>query len=267
MKKLLLLLLLTSSLHATEYAPWFSPLWEFQGQLSYLYDHRERIDSPKGDFRDLSNIHTLSRSLGVTVWPYWNVEIELFLSKTTQISFSYQAAYGTVRYQWLDDIRGDPFALATGMTFSFPGKRYLRDFSFPYHGEVNAELHAAFGKEWACGREWWTRGWILGGWGISNRGSGWLHGIAVWEYNPKCFGWGIFAEALYGLGGGDIIPGAPFPGYASIGYRTIDIGSYLNFELGRFGTLTFLGWYNAYARNYALHSLGFAVNLLIPFSL
>lgn len=267
MKRLGFLLLLAFPLHATEYAPWFSPLWEFQGQLSYSYDHEENVQSPKGNFRALSNDHTLRSSLGVTPWPYWNVEVEFLFTKTSDIPFSYEAVYGTIRYQWLDDIRGDPIAFSTGITLSFPGKHYLHDFSFAYHGEINGELHATIGKEWTKGREWRTRGWVLGGWGIANRGNGWLHGIAVWEFNLKCFEWGIFTDALYGLGPNDIVPDEPFPGYASIGHRTIDVGSYLNFDLDCWGTLTLLGWYNAYALNFVLHSWGVAVNLLIPFSL
>ena len=267
MKRLWLLLLISSSLSATEYAPWFSPLWEFQGQASYSYEHEKTVQSPIGNFPHPSNDYTFRGSLGITPWPYWNVEVELLLTHTSHIPFSYEAALATVRYQWLDDIRGDPLAFATGVTLSFPGKRYLRDFSFAYHGEINGELHAAIGKEWACEDAWKMRFWALGGWGIANRGNGWLHGIAVWEFKPAFFEWGVFADALYGLGPNAIIPDESFPGYASIDHRTLDIGSYVNLDLGCIGTLSFLGWYNAYARNFILHSWGIAINLLFPFSL
>lgn len=267
MKRLLLLLLFTSSLHGAEYAPWFSPLWEIQGDIGVFYTRDKTVQSPKGSFHDPSHDYTLMGSLGITPWPYWNVQVDVCMSRTKEIPFSYEAVYGTVRYQWLDDIRGDPLALVTGVTFSFPAERYLHSYRFAFHGEVNAELHATIGKEWACGDNWWMRGWALGGLGFANRGNGWLHGIAVWEFNPKCFGWGVFTEALYGLGSQDIIPNVPFEGYASIDHRTVDVGGFLNYELDYLGELTCLCWYNAYARNFILHNWGLALNLLIPFSL
>jgi hypothetical protein len=267
MKRIWLLLLLITPLYATEYAPWFSPLWEFQGELSYLYKHVLKVESPKGDFNFRSDDQSIRGSLGLTPWPYWNIEVELFLTETSTIPFSYEAAYGSVRYQWLDDIRGDPIALVTGVTLFFPNKRYQRNFSFPYHGDINVELHATIGKEWACGREWSTRGWILGGWGIANKGNGWLHGLAVMEFNPGFFEWGIFTEILCGLGSNDVISSEQFAGYASIGHRSVDVGGHLKIDLSCIGSLTILGWINSYARNYILHTWGFGINILIPFSL
>jgi len=268
MKRFLILLLLASPLYATEYNPWFSPLWEFQGRFSYFYDKEKTVQSPKGNFRAPSNDYTLRGSLGITPWPYWNAEVELFFTHTSDIPFSYEAAYGTIRYQWLDDIRGDPFALVTGLTLSFPGNRYLHDFSFTYHGEVNGELHVTIGKEWACRDDWWMRAWALGGWGIANQGSGWLHGIAALEFQPGCFQWSLFSEAIYGLGSNDIIPNQnPFVGFALIDHRTVNVGAIVGYDIGCLGTLSLLGWYNAYARNFVQHSWGLGATFLVPFSL
>jgi len=255
-------------LSATEYNPWFSPLWEFQGHFSSLYNRVKTIQSPKASLAAPSNNYSFHSSLGVTPWPYWNTEIELYLSRTSDIPFSYEAAIGTVRYQWLDDIRGDPFALVTGVTLSFPGNRYFHNFNYAYHAEVNAEFHVTAGKEWTCDTDWWMRMWALGGYGIANQGNGWMHGIAALEFQPSCFQYGIFSEARYGFGSNDIIAGQqPFEGYALIDYRTIDVGGFICYQLGCLGTLSILGWYNAYAHNFVEHDWGSAARLLIPFSL
>ncbi len=267
MRRALLLLLFASSLYATDYRPWFSPLWEFQGRASYLFDCEERIQTPKGSFDASTSNHTFHTSLTLTPWPYWSGEVELYLSGSSRIPFSYEAAFGTVRYQWLNDIRGDCITLVTGLTLSFPGSHFLHDFSYAYHGEVNGELHVTVGKEWACGRTWWTRGWALAGWGIANQGNSWFHGIAAWEFHPRCLELGAFAETLIGFGSDDIIPNAPFTGYATIGHRTVDLGAFLRYQMGYFGTLSLYGWGNAYAHNFVEHNWGGSVRLLIPFSL
>ncbi len=265
MKKIWILLLLTSSLIATESKPWFSPPWELQGQLSYAFEHVHTIDTPNGNFTNTSYNSTVRGSLGVTPWPYWNVEVELLMSRARDIPFSYETFKGTIRYQWFDDITGNPVALATGITLSFPENRYQYNLSFVYPGDVNIELHATIGKELPCGRRWWMRGWALGGVGVANRGNGWLHGLAALEINPRFFELGIFTEALYGLGPNDIIP-ETFTGYGAIGYRNVDVGGYLKTS-SLFGTMTYTGWYNIYAHNYPLDSWGFSINLFIPFSL
>src|SRR5690625_1980935 len=100
-KALRLLFFWIAPLSATEYSPWLSPLWEFQGQSAYLFEHEKKVQSSKGDFAAPSHNHTLYGSLSITPWPYWNTEIELFCTRTQNIPFSYRAACGTLRYQWL----------------------------------------------------------------------------------------------------------------------------------------------------------------------
>lgn len=262
------LLFLFSVGYATDYAPWFTPPFEFQGFGSYLFSHRERVQTPKGSFKNLSNDNTVQFSLGVTPWPYWNVETELYLTKTTNIPFSYQASLVTVRYAWLDDITGDLFSLVTGVTLSFPGDRYLRDFGFSYHGNINAEFHATVGKEWACQDVWITRLWFLGGLGQANRGSPWLHGLLVWDYAPlDCLQGGLFSDATYGLGNEDIIPNVPFEGYANINHQTVMMGGYLNYMINYVGALTLIGWVNLYSHNFVENYWGIQVSFLFPFSI
>lgn len=268
MKKIFLFFLLTPSLFANQYLnPWFSPLWEFESEVGYCYTQGKQVQSPLGDFDAPSRNHSIHMGLGLTPWPYWNGFVELHLTRTSQIPFSYEAALATVRYQWFDDIQGDLFTLVTGITLSLPSSRYLRSFYYPYHGEINGELFATLGKEWMRGYDWWMRSWILGGWGIANRGQGWFHTYAALEFQAHPFEWGMFTEALVGLGSQDLIPATPFKGYASIAHRSLDLGGFLRTQLGYVGTLSLIGWFNAYAHNFVLHEWNIELTFEIPFSL
>lgn len=255
--------------HSTEVDPWLSPLWEFQWRTSLLYDHVSIVQTPKGSFKDVSNDYSTQFSLGVTPWPCWNIEAELYLTRTSDIDFSYEALYLTARYLWLDDLSGDLISLTTGLTCSLPGNPFLRDFSFPYHGHLNLEGHVAIGKEWSREKkEWSARLWAYGGVGITNRGTPWLSGTATWDLNLsdrlEC---GAFTFLLYGLGHNNIIPNIPFTGFALINHQNVDIGLYLNYDYGYLGTLTLIGWYNVHAHNFVENTVGIGASLLIPFSL
>ncbi len=191
-----------------------------------------QVDTPQGSFPFKSNNATLATSLGLTFWPDWNAEIGLLLTKTSDIGFSYEAAYTTIRYQWMDDLVGDPLSLTTGITLSFPRTAFLHNFSYDYHGHFNAELHATFGKEWGCMGGPLLNAWGLAGVGIAEKGSPWLHGLAVCDFafNP-CLSVGCFLEGVFGLGHDNIIPSTFFPGYASIGHRSLDLGVFVETPL------------------------------------
>lgn len=258
MRKLLLLLLLTSSMYATEYAPWFSPLWEFQRRVTFAYQNEGRVQTPEGSFTRHCDDYTYLFSLGLTPWPYWNVELELALSNTCEIPISYQAALLTVRYQWMDELDCDPITLTTGLTLSVPGNRYQRNFTFLYPGHVNGEVHLTAGKQWCL-----THVYALAGFGIADQGNGWLHGKGVVHMWPLDF----FIEGYYGLGPNDIQPNERFKGYSSIAYRTVDVGGSLTYDFAFYCSLKFTGWVNVYARNFTQDYWGLAAELSIPFGL
>jgi hypothetical protein len=94
--------------NATEYSPWFSPLFECDARFSYQYANIEKFNSHSSDFSVPSQHHTCHASVGITPWPYWNIEGELFLTHSSQVSCSYEASRLTLRYNWLDDGDGAP---------------------------------------------------------------------------------------------------------------------------------------------------------------
>jgi hypothetical protein len=264
----ILYLISAASLSAADYKPWFPPPFEFHGKIECLYENAQKVESSQGGFREDLDFASLRGGLNVTIWPRWNVEAELYLTHAEKIGFQYEASLLSLRYAWLDDIESDFCTLVTGVTCSFPGTPFLHNFSFPYHGYVNIEFHTTLGKEWTVHHDWLYRGFILGGFGIANRGSPWAHGLLSFEVKPcVCFWGGIFAEGIFGLGDHDIVPNLPFNGYASIGHQSIDIGAHLDYDCCYLGILIFKGWYNIYARNYIENYWGVSLSLLIPFSI
>ncbi|MFZ0565863.1 MAG: hypothetical protein WAM28_06740 [Chlamydiales bacterium] len=245
--------------------PWLPPLWEFQSLVGFFYEHENRVQTPKGSFNEPANDYVTQLSLAVTPWPDWYVQADVLITKTTGIPFSYESSFWTVRRLWLDGLNGDLFTLATGVVAFFPGNRYLSDLSSFYHGNANVEFEIIIGKEWAHGEEWFTRVWALGGIGTANRGMPWIPIYAVWEFNLNDCQLSLYTDMLFGLGRNDIIPDRPFKGYALIGHRNIDLGAFLTYQLGCFGSLVVEGWYNIYAHNSIENYFGGGVSLIIPF--
>lgn len=262
------LLLVSVSSFATEYSPWLTPPFEFRGDVGYFYTKDLTVQTPLGRISDLKSVSSCYLNLGVTPWPNWHVETKLLLSGASDLPLSYEASLFTLRYAWLDDIQGDWISMTAGVTCSFPGNRYLHDLRFIYHGNINSEFHVTLGKEWALSEDWLTRIWALAGYGIANRGSSWLHGIAMWECQPiSRLSLGVFAEALFGMGRKNIDPGVPFTGFGPIDHRNVDLGGEVGYEIPLFGTLTFLGWYRAYAYNCVENNWGVQLRFLFPFSI
>ena len=251
-------------IYGTEYEPWFAPPFEFQGRIGAFYERAHAVQTPLGSFDEPTRNASAHFSLAVTPWPYWNVETEVFVTHTADTTWTYEAARLTLRYAWLDE---DPFSLVTGVTLSFPSTHFLHELSFPYHGHANGELHVTGGKEWPHGSEWNSCLWGLVGYGVAEKGSPWLHGIGSYAHRlSSCLNLGIFTEMLYGFGDKNIIPLAPFSGYASIHHQTIDLGGYLELQIRYWGILKAIGWYRLYAHNFTEKNWGLSLTLLIPFS-
>lgn len=262
-------LLLTGKVFATQYSPWFPPLFEFQSRTAYLFEHASRVQSPKGSFHFPVNDSSLHLSLELAPWPYLCVEGELYLTHANSIDFAYEASFASARYLLFDEEDGDFLNIAAGLSFFFPGTRFLHNFNYPYHGHFNAELFASIGKEWYLCELGFSRLWTMTGIGQGNHGKPWIHGLSVWHVEPcPRTGFGVWFEWLIGLGQNNIIAAEPFPGYALISHRNIDVGAFLSCPLGCFlGTLTVFGSYNVYAHNFVSHEYAVGAVVKIPFSL
>ncbi len=268
MRLIKFLLLLSSIGYATDLSPWFPPPLEIQSHANVLYEKVDRIQSPLGDFLAPSQNASFHTSLSASPLPFWCLEGEIYLTHAQDIAFAFEAAYFTLRYAWTDDIIGDPFTLVTGITAAFPNKRFLRQFSFDYHGTLNTEVHVTVGKEWSCQEEWLLRAWALAGLGVANRGNPWFHWITSLECRSSaCTSLGIYADATHGFGSQNLSAHRPFKGYAAVGHQAIDLGGYARYCMKYFGTWTLAGWYNVWSVNFPIHYWGATLSLCLPFSI
>lgn len=245
--------LLSAPLFAAELMPWFPPVWEFQGAVDYLYNYEDRIQTPLGSFNLPNPVNNAIFGLNLTVWPQWNTEIELLLGSNpaSDVNFSYKAVRATGRYQWLNDVGGDPFALTSGITLFTTPTRFLTATSTWFHGNFNAEFHTAIGKEFTRNYEWCSRLWAYGGIGIANKGNPWWHAYAAWDIRPwSCFTLSALTELIYGTGNNNIDPTLPFSGYADLNHQFVNIGFSAAWNTLCWGNLAFNGWYNVHARNF-----------------
>lgn len=263
------ILFLTAPLFALEMQPWFPPLWEFQGNIDYLYNYQDPIQTPLGNFNLSNPVNNAIFGLDLTFWPNWNGEIELLVGSNpaSDVGFSYKATRVTGRYQWFEDSSGDLFSLTSGVTLFAVRSSFLTATSTWFHGNVNAEFHLALGKEFTRHYEWFSRLWGYVGYGIANRGNPWWHSVAALEIKPRdCLTVSTLMELVYGMGNHDINPIEPFPGYAGINHQSVNLGLSAEYKFFPWGNLSLNGWYNVHAFNFPEHFYGIGVTLLIPFS-
>lgn len=258
MKKLALLFCLSTFCYGADYAPWFCPPLLFQADARALYAHKP-FDEAYPD------IYSLQAGLRVTPWPYWQLETEIWITSKEALHFQYESALLTLRYAWRDDIQGDPFTFVTGFTLNVPGGPFLHDERFLYPGDVNCELHATLGKEWARNVNWLWRIWFLAGYGVANKGSPWWHFLGTLEWQPvNCLSLGGYSEAFLGLGNEAL--SLPFNGYGPIAYRDLTIGGKITFLISEAACLRLLAWMTPYSRNFVENSWGVTAQLSFPFS-
>jgi len=268
MKKLLLPLLCTFPLAATDLQPWFPPPWQFIPSVEYLYQYENTIQSPLGNF-DLNNpINNLALGMNVTVWPDWNGEIEVLFSSNpaTELDFSYQATRLTGRYQWLEEGCGDWITLTSGLTLFAVRSSFLTATSCWFHGNFNAEFNAAVGKEFVRYDDWIMRLWSYAGLGFANKGNPWWHSYSAWDVKiGQCSTISALLELVYGMGNNDIVPNEPFPGYAGIRHQFVNVG--LGFKRSgiTWGIWELTGWYNIHAYNFPLNYYGLGIAWRMPF--
>ena len=263
----LIALLFTSTLFGAELEPWFPPLWEFQGRADYLYEPQNLIDSPAGNFDLPNSVNNASFSLNLTLWPSWNGEVELLMGSNpaSDVSFSYKATRATGRYQWFDDTAGDAFALTSGVTFFTVRSSFLTATGTWFHGNFNAELNSAIGKDfWGV-----TRLWAYAGLGMANKGNPWWHGHAAWDITPWLVPLTLtaYVDTVYGTGSHNIIEAEPFPGYAGLNHQFVNVGASLGYKWFPWGTFFFDAFYNIHARNFPSEYYGVGATLRMPFGL
>lgn len=225
------LLALLGTLQGTEYLPWYPRYLEFQPKLTNLYQGYHTIDTVHGFKKRPSNDYFLFLSL-LNTYKAYSLELETSLATTRKRNFSFNDVRLTGRYQWLDDVIGDPISLNTGVTLTQSFKQARHDLSCFYRGGFELELFGAVGKEISSNAFLCSRLWGVLGLGIADIGAPWLFFKTSYDHNF----WDIhdariFLNSLWGFGPNGLHLEHHFKGWQSIRYQTIDLGAEYNYTV------------------------------------
>lgn len=252
---------------ATDLKPWYSRYLEIQPKATYLYQHYNSINDGHHNASRTSNNNFLTLSVG-GAYDIYSVELETTLAATHHRSFGFCDFKLTGRYQWLDDVVGDPVSLVTGVTVIQDFKIARNDISCFYHGGIEGEFHVAVGREKVCEQFWTSRWWGVGVFGIADIGSPWIRADLGWDRN-----WwdvheiGLRMYTLWGLGGERLNLEKHFHGYGPIHHQSIDLCINYHYHSECYGIFGAGYAYRVYARNCPSYVNMVELSYLYPFGL
>jgi hypothetical protein len=209
----------TLQLPALDLKPWYGRNLEFEMKASYLYQHFQSIDHhyyPSDD-----SFLNLNLSL-----PYAQMSgtLEVVFADTHHRTFGLDCLRLMGRYQWLDDISGDPFTLTTSLTMTQAFRISLHDISSFHHGKFEGELNLSVGKEFSCEEIWTSRFWGVVGVGSADVGYPWIRAEVAFENNfSDEHQLRVLINTLWGLGHKKV-PVGDFKGYGPVRHQSIDLG-------------------------------------------
>lgn len=269
MKKWLLYFnVLCCSLSALDKTPWLKTPYEFYFITLYEYSRFNQVADSKKNLAAPSNDHRFAFDLSVAPLPTVDVEIELEVVDTPRQSWGYRSSALQVRWQWWDDIQGDPVSGTFGCNLREVSTRSLEDVSSPYHAKLNLEVNAAIGKEWAKGAEWSWRTWGEIGCGMGNWGALFWDWLVALEKK-----WGThhvvtsFIDGYFGCGHREKVSINRIFGWGKYQHRSIDVRCAYRYHFPRYGNLSIEGFYRPYAHVFPEHVWGMSVVYQLPFSI
>lgn len=263
------LLVLPISLCALEVEPWFRQEWEFNFDSSFTYSRYRDVQGAHPQLQSASNDHVLAFDLGVPTSPTWAFDIDIEFADTPRQKMGLRSSAFQLRYQWLDDIPGDPVTFVTGANIRGVSGHSLKDVSSPYASYANYELSFTLGKEWypELDPHWMLRAYLNAVAGIANHGAPWTNFLAVLEGHPgAAHRLGVFGASSIGYGHKTHIDIDHFHGYASIRHRSIDVGATYAYAFEDWGTLRFAYTRRVLARLFPENVNFFMVSYSLPFT-
>lgn len=264
-------------LFATELKPWLDTCFQIQAKGSALLQNYQQIYTPRKTIRHhaFDQFYTLSAEVAIpdcflsdNMNNAMSAEIELTVANTRRQHPNLDNIRLTGRYQFLNDIIGDPVSLTAGLTITQAFKNALFDVSSFHHGLIEAEATLSVGKEIPCEQFWATRCWGFLGCGIGDWGTFWLRGYAACEKN-----WcdvqqlRIFIESMYGFGQQNIHKPTHFRGYGKIKHRSVDLGFRYSYFFDYGSSLRIEYAFRPYAYNFPTFANLLEISFIYPFGL
>lgn len=256
---------------STELNPWFGPMYEFEAEFAtklYGYkniDGAETIHQPYiNQFYQASLLFPFEFPLGMP----WSAEVETTLANTRRQHLCFDDLRFTGRYQWLNDIVGDPFTLVTGITLIQAFRHSVDDVASFHHGKAEMEGHVAIGREISCEEYWLSRWWSVLAVGIADKGKPWLRTHSEWEKNwVNNYFAKLFLDSLWGFGKKNIEDLDKFKGYGLINHQSVDIGGGLKYINDSDAILEATYAYRVFAKNFPEHSHQLRLSYTFAFGL
>ncbi len=257
----------TSYGFCAEMMPWFGDRQELEFRCSYRYQNYSRVNSDAETDKYSSDDSILQASLSTACIAYCSLEVELEGARTTHHSIFPNSVGLMLRCLWWDDIVGDPFSVTTGLGVFYHSRNALRDLSMPFHGDVEVEGHVSIGKEYTQGRYWVTRWWMMGRYGLGNKGLPWVGGSFTFECNSvDQHQGGIFVDCLHGLGDRKLVVGDAHRGYGSINHQSVDGGIRYRYVFTNDSMVTIQYTRRIHARSMPKDVDMFTIAYYLPFS-
>lgn len=96
------------SCEALETKPWLGNPYEVNSFTAFTYSRYDKVQNASRQIKGPSNDYDLLFDLGLTLSESLDVQTELELAETPRQNFNVRSAALQARFQWLNDISGDP---------------------------------------------------------------------------------------------------------------------------------------------------------------
>lgn len=252
---------------ATDLKPWFGNDYEVEIRATLLYQNYHAIAIAQRSFRRNANDKFVTLS-GAYPFKRYCGEFEATAAFTGHQNHRWDCFRVTGRYLWMDELDGNAFNLATGITLTEPYSRALHDVSSFHHGHIEGEAHFSIGKKFGyptCIKDYLFRFWHVFGIGVAEEGSPWLRGNWDFEYNyGGLHHFRGFVNTLWGIGGRDLRIRC-FKGYGNVKHKSVDVGIRYGYVMGCWGTLSLQFARRVYAYNFPKDANLFLCEYYFPF--
>ncbi len=248
--------------------PWLRNFLEFHFRPSFKYRHYNNVSRGYNPKPYSSNDRFTNLDLAVAFLPQWDLQLGIEFADTRKQSLGTQSAAIQARYQWLNDISGDPISLTTGLQMRWVSGRSLKDVSCVYSSNWNFELINSIGKEFANVYSWDFRTFATLGIGQANHGRPYLTSQIVlagaFRYHHRLK---LFADGYFGFGHDRSINISDFDGYGRVFHQSVDLGlGYYYFINPVWGTVSFDYSYRVFAKAFPEHANTIVFRYDFPFS-
>lgn len=253
-----------ASLFSFETKPWLPQPWELSLNPFFTYEWYPEIAD--GSRAYSSHNKYVGIMLDIPPWPQWDAEIELAYADTKEVNWDLQRLGAMVRYQFLDDIQGDPVSVTSDFNFLWVPRVNQNDPSCPYAKMWNFEAGTSVGKEFSSGPFWIFRTYGRAAIGQSTQGPPWLKFLVDVAGNfSNTWRLAAFSEAYLGFGSQQTVNVDDFDGYAHIAHRSVDVGGKLQYHFEIWGDLTLEYFYRVFAKAFPEQDQAVTLKYSFPF--